>query len=127
MRRLLLFLLTCTFVAAGTAAPLSPATKIEINGLMSRLEASGCEFNRNGTWHTAKDAKPHLMRKLKYLEDSGAVQTAEQFIELAASTSSTTGQPYLVKCGNNAAVQSGAWLRSELQILRSAARTTSAP
>jgi hypothetical protein len=127
MRRLLLFLLTCAFVAAGTAAPLSPAARIEINGLMSRLEASGCEFNRNGTWHTATEAKSHLLNKLKYLEGRGAVQTTEQFIELAASSSSTTGQPYLVKCGNGAAVQSGAWLRSELQILRAAARATSAP
>jgi hypothetical protein len=127
MRRLLLFLLTCTFVAAGTAAPLSPVARTEIRGLMSRLETSGCEFNRNGTWHTARDAKSHLLRKLKYLEDSGAVQTTEQFIELAASSSSTTGQPYLVKCGGGVAVKSGAWLRSELQILRSAARTTSAP
>jgi hypothetical protein len=127
MRRFLLFLLTCTFVAAGTAAPLSPAARTEIDGLMSRLEASGCEFSRNGTWYPATDAKAHLLRKLKYLEDRGAVQTTEQFIELAASSSSTTGQLYLVKCGGSASVQSGAWLRSELQILRSAARAKSAP
>jgi hypothetical protein len=86
-------------VAAGIAAPLSAAVRAEIDGLLSRLELSGCEFNRNGTWHTAGDAKSHLLRKLKYLEDSGAVQSAEQFIELAASTSSTTGQPYLVRYG----------------------------
>jgi len=94
---------------------------------MSRLETSGCEFNRNGTWHTAADAQSHLLRKLKYLEDRGAVQTTEQFIELAASSSSTTGQPYLVKCGSGAAVKSGAWLRSQLQVLRAAGRARSAP
>jgi hypothetical protein len=70
---------------------------------------------------------PLLLRKLKYLEDSGAVQTTEQFIELAASSSSTTGQLYLVKCGSGAAVRSGAWLRSQLQVLRSAERARSAP
>jgi len=90
--------------------------------LLSRLDASGCEFNRNGTWHTATDAKSHPLRKLKYLEDSGAVQTTEQFIELAASSSSTTGQAYLVKCGNGAAVRSGTWLLSQLQVMRSAGR-----
>ncbi len=89
---------------------------------MSRLEASGCEFNRNGIWHTATEARSHLLRKLKYLEDKGMVQSAEQFIELAASGSSRTGEPYLVKCGNADAVQSGKWLASQLQIMRSPAR-----
>lgn len=127
MQRLLLFLLACSFVAVGTAAPLALAARTEIDGLMSRLEASACEFNRNGTWHTATEAKSHLLRKLKYLEDRGVVQTAEQFIELAASSSSTTGQPYLVKCGNGAPVQSGTWLRSQLQAMRTSGRATSTP
>jgi hypothetical protein len=118
MRLILLLLATCVFVAAGTAAPLSPAARTEIDGLMSRLESSGCEFSRNGSWYTGADAKSHLLRKLKYLEDGGAVQTTEQFIELAASNSSTTGQPYLVRCGHGATVESSTWLRSELQILR---------
>jgi hypothetical protein len=127
MRRFLLPLLICLFAAAGTAAPLSPAARTEIDELMSRLEASGCEFGRNGAWHTAADAKSHLMRKLQYLEDNGAVETTEQFIELAASGSSSTGQPYLVKCGNGAIVRSGAWLRAQLQVLRSAGPAKPAP
>jgi len=127
MRRFLFFLLTGFFAAAGSAAPLSPAARAEIDGLMSRLEVSGCEFNRNGTWHTAADAKSHLLRKLKYLEDRGAVQTAEQFIELAASSSSTSGQSYLVRCGSGAPVPSSAWLTSQLQVMRSAGRAKNAP
>jgi hypothetical protein len=123
MRPILLVLLTWILVAAASAAPLSATARTEIDGLMSRLEGSGCAFNRNGTWYAATEVTPHLLRKLKYLEDGGAVQTTEQFIELAASSSSTTGQPYLVKCGNGAAVQSGAWLRSQLQVMRSAGRT----
>jgi hypothetical protein len=120
MRRLLVPLLTCIIVAAAAAAPLPPAARAEIDGLMSRLETSGCEFNRNGTWHTGAEAKTHLLRKLKYFEDRGAVQTAEQFVELAATGSSASGQPYLVRCGNGAPVQSGAWLLSQLQAMRSA-------
>src|SRR5215475_12569964 len=127
MPRLLIFLLTWIFVAASTAAPLSAAARAEIDGLMSRLEASGCEFNRNGTWHTATEAKSHLLRKLKYLEDRSAVRSAEEFIELAASSSSTTGQPYLVKCGSNAPVRSGTWLLSQLQAMRASARPKGAP
>ena len=127
MRRLLLILLTFIFAAAGNAASLSPAARSEIDALLSRLEASSCTFNRNGTWYPAADARSHLLRKLRYLEDRGAVQSAEQFIELAASSSSTTGQPYLVKCGNGAPVQSETWLRTQLGAMRSTGRTRSEP
>lgn len=127
MQRFLLSLFAYTFVTVGTAAPLSPDTSAEIDSLLSRLESSACEFNRNGTWHTAAEAKAHLLRKLKYLEDKGAVQSTEQFIELAASRSSMTGQPYRVKCGNGAPVESGTWLLSQLQFMRTAGRSRSAP
>jgi hypothetical protein len=127
MQRLLLFLLTVTFAAAGNAASLSPTVRAEIDGLLSRLEASSCTFNRNGTWYPATEARSHLLRKLKYLEDRGMVQSAEQFIERAASSSSTTGQPYLVQCGSGAPVQSGTWLLSQLQAMRASGQARSAP
>ncbi len=127
MRRILLSLLTCLFVSAGSAAPLSPTARTEIDGLLSRLEASACEFNRNGSWYPAPEAKSHLLRKLNYLEDRGAVQSAEQFIELAASTSSMSGQPYLVRCANGAPVPSRSWLLSQLQALRSASGARKTP
>jgi len=127
MRSLPLFLAAWVFAAAAAAAPLAPAAKAEIDGLMSRLEASACEFSRNGSWHTAAEAKSHLLRKLKYLADRGMVHSTEQFIELAASRSSMTGQPYLVRCGNAAALPSGAWLLSQLQAMRSSPRALSAP
>jgi hypothetical protein len=104
----------------AAAAPLTPAARTEIDALMTKLETSGCEFNRNGSWYSGADAKPHLLRKLKYLEDRGAVQTAEQFIELAASSSSMSGQAYLVRCSNAAPVTSATWLLSQLQAMRAA-------
>ena len=100
---------------------------MEIDELMSKLEASGCEFNRNGTWHSGTEAKAHLLRKLKYLEDRAAVQSVEQFVELAASASSMSGQPYLVKCGDGAPVESGTWLLSQLQAIRSGGQVKRAP
>ena len=110
------------FAATGHAASLSPAARAEIDALLSRLEASSCTFNRNGTWYPATEAKTHLLRKLKYLEDKGAVRNTEEFIELAASSSSTTGKPYLVKCGSAPAVESGAWLQAQLQLMRASGR-----
>jgi len=127
MLRLLFPLLACTFVALAAAAPLPPAARAEIDGLMSRLEASACEFNRNGAWHTAAEARTHLLRKLRYLEDKGMVRSTEQFIELAASGSSTTGRPYLVRCGSGAPVASATWLHSQLQAMRPAGRQRDAP
>jgi hypothetical protein len=117
----LLLLLACA-AAAAFAGPLPSAARAEIEGLMSRLEASGCEFSRNGSWHTAAEAKAHLMRKFGYLEDRGAVQNAEQFIERAATASSMSGQPYLVRCANGATTPSAAWLGAELRAMRSSAR-----
>lgn len=127
MSRVLLSLLTCCVAIAANAAPLPPPAKAEIDALLARLGASGCAFNRNGSWYTSVEARSHLSQKLKYLEDRGLVQTPEQFIELAASASSMSGQPYLVRCGNSAPVQSGQWLRLELKELRSATRATSMP
>jgi hypothetical protein len=119
-------LLPWLLASAAIGAPLAPAVQTEIDALLERLETSGCEFNRDGTWYPGPEAKPHLQRKLRYLEDRGMVQTAEQFIERAASGSSMSGQPYLVRCGTGAPVQSGAWLRSQLQTMRSAPRAGSA-
>jgi hypothetical protein len=127
MRVLLFLLLANTFVVAATATPLSPVARSEIDGLMSRLEVTGCEFNRNGKWYTGADAKSHLLRKLQYLEERNAVQSAEDFIELAATSSSVSGQPYLVKCEDGAAVSSRTWLRTQLQGVRKSMPARSAP
>jgi hypothetical protein len=118
MRRVLAILLTCVAAAVASAATLSPAARAEIDGLMSKLEASGCEFNRNGTWYSAAEAKSHLLRKLQYLEERGMVQNTEQFIELAGASSSMTGQPYLVRCGNGVPVKSATWLSAQLRAMR---------
>jgi hypothetical protein len=115
------------FTGAGTAGPLSPVARAEIDGPMSRLEATGCEVKRNGSWYTGAEARSHLLRKLQYLEERSAVHSAEQFGELAATSGSMSGQPYLVKCDNGAPVPSGAWLGTQLQAGRLARPTRNAP
>jgi hypothetical protein len=113
-------LAACLFASPACAAALAPAARVEIDSLLSRLAVSGCQFKRNGAWHTAAEAQAHLARKLEYLVDRGAVASAEQFIERAATRSSMSGQAYLVKCGADPAVPSSKWLYSELQALRTA-------
>lgn len=103
-------------IAGPTAAPV----RAEIDTLLSKLQTSGCQFNRNGSWYSGAEAKSHLLRKLEYFEDKGTVKNTEQFIELAASKSSSSGKPYQVKCGNAAAAPSSHWLNTELQAIRAA-------
>jgi len=105
-------------VPQGYAASLPPAARGEIEALLSRLAASGCQFRRNGSWHKAEEAQAHLRRKLDYLVDKGAVASTEQFIERAASRSSISGRDYQVRCAGQAPVPSGEWLRAELQTMR---------
>ena len=78
--------------------------------------SSAC--SRNGSWYSGAEAKGHLLRKLDYLEKKDMVRNAEQFIELGAATSSSSGKPYMVKCGTAAPLESKAWLMAELKAIR---------
>jgi len=105
-------------VALLLAAPTAPAVRAEIDQLLARLESSGCQFNRNGSWYPAAEAKSHLLRKLEYFDDRSGVASTEQFIALVASRSSVSGKPYLVQCASAAAVESETWLTARLREIR---------
>ncbi|MBB2483907.1 DUF5329 domain-containing protein [Mitsuaria sp. WAJ17] len=106
-------------LGSAQAAPTAPEVRTEIQGLLQRLQDSGCEFNRNGSWYSAAEARGHLLKKLDYLESHDAPpKRSEDFIQQAASTSSMSGKPYLVRCAAAAPVQSKAWLTQELLKLR---------
>lgn len=113
-------LLFSALAMTANAAPLPPAARAEVDALMTRLQSSGCEFNRNGSWYSGAEAKAHLLKKLDYLEGKDMVATAEQFIDKGASSSSTSGKAYLVRCAGKAPVESGQWLKAELQLVRGA-------
>ncbi|MCG2591731.1 DUF5329 domain-containing protein [Ramlibacter sp. XY19] len=113
---LALALASCAALAGPTPAPV----RAEIDVLLARLQASGCQFNRNGSWYDGAEARSHLLRKLDALEGRGTVQNTEQFIQLAASGSSMSGKPYLVRCTGAAAVESRQWLTEQLAQVRSA-------
>lgn len=119
--RLLSALAALSFAAVVHAEPLAPAVRAEIDALLGKLAASGCQFNRNGSWHSAVEAKSHLLTKLGHLERKDLVQTTEQFIERGASGSSVSGKPYQVKCGSAEAIPSQRWLLAELKALRGSA------
>ena len=127
--RVVLVVGSCAVLFGGGpahAAASTPAAQAEIDALLERLAASGCVFNRNGSWHSAAEARKHLADKLEYLQRRGLVQTAEHFIERGASASSLSGRPYLVKCGSAAPIESGRWLAGQLERLRGAGAVTDA-
>ena len=104
------------FTSAATAG-IRPETKKEIDHLIQYLGKSGCSFNRNDTWFTAKEAVGHITTKYNYLLKRNLVSSAEQFIDRAASQSSFSGKSYQVKCGN-AIMPSKTWFYQELERFR---------
>lgn len=108
----------------GTPAPASaqPAAadtaRREIIALIAALGASGCEFQRNGTWHDAATARAHLQRKYDYLRKRDLAPSAESFVERAASRSSISGKAYRVRCPGRAEQPSADWFLQRLRTLR---------
>jgi len=112
----IVLLLASVVTAHGESLPTT--ARAEVTAVLARLEASGCQFNRNGTWHSGAEAKSHLQSKLEYLEKKAAPKSAEEFIDLAATRSSISGSAYQVKCGGEPSVPSAAWLMFQLQEVR---------
>jgi len=116
MRRTLALLGLLASAAAGAAPP--TRVQMEVNFLLGFVEGSGCEFQRNGTWHSSVAAQVHLRDKYRYLAARDLIDTTEQFIERAATQSSLTGQPYQVRCKGGPTITSKQWLTDELSHLR---------
>lgn len=100
-------------------AQLPPAAEKEIAQLLTALGQSGCQFNRNGSWYAAADAQAHLTKKYEYLRKKEKLASTEDFISMAGSQSSSSGQDYQVQCGVQPAMPSANWLREQLKQLRS--------
>ena len=92
--------------------------KVEVNFLLGYIEGSRCLFYRNGTWHDSMTAQAHIRDKYNYLAAGNRINTTEDFIERAATESSFSGQPYMVKCNGVTTVTSNQWLRNELARFR---------
>jgi hypothetical protein len=117
----LIAVLCSEILSQATAASVAD---VEIGQLLGYLERSGCAVYRNGSWYSASDARAHLEKKYRYLLARGLVNTTEEFMDRAATTSSMSGEPYQVKCDGREPVSSAEWLTTELQRLRSASAAT---
>lgn len=114
-----LFLLVTLGSSNASKATQTPSTtRNEIQILLKKLQDSGCQFNRNGSWYSGTEAQTHLRKKIDYLERKNMLKSTKDFIKLGASSSSYSGKAYLVKCGATQAVESQIWLTDQLKILR---------
>ena len=116
--KIFLFISTLIYSIFSQAAELSITTKTEVSHLLSYLENSGCQFNRNGSWYTPDEAAAHIKKKYDYLLKKDMLTTTESFIENAATKSSMSGQAYEVKCDGKTAILSSIWFTAELQKYR---------
>jgi hypothetical protein len=105
---------------AADAAPPAIANT-EISFLLGFVEQSGCQFYRNGSWYDSKKAEAHLRDKYEYLTAKGLINSAEEFIEQAATKSSLSGKAYEIKCGTDPVITTNQWLHEALARFRSSA------
>lgn len=109
-------LMICSFFCR--AEEVSATTKAEIEHLLGFLEKSGCQFNRNGSWHSAAEAAAHIRKKYNYLAGKNMLTDTESFIKKGASESSISGKPYIVKCVGQSDINSALWFGQELTAYR---------
>jgi len=117
----LIVLISVPGFAHANKQNLSTEEKNQIERLLNFVKKSDCLFIRNGDKHTGKDAAKHIARKYKHFRDD--IKTPEEFIELSATKSSMSGQPYWIKCDDNIEIvnkqlSSKDWLLAELTRIR---------
>jgi len=113
-----LFIILIVLSSASYAADSRYTMEKEIQHLFDHLQNSQCEFNRNGTWYTAEEAVEHIHTKYQFLMKKGLIDSTEQFIDRAASESSLSGKPYMVKCAASEPIKSSVWFKNELRRFR---------
>jgi hypothetical protein len=116
--KILLTLLLLLLPLFASAQQLSPQSIEEIARLLSFVQNSSCQFNRNGAWHNPDEAAAHIRRKYETALDKGLIHSAEDFITAAASASSLSGAPYTVQCQGSPVIRSTGWLTAELRRIR---------
>ena len=110
-------LLSLALIAGSIASVHAEAdADSEIRALIQAVAESECEFNRNGSLHSAETAAAHL--ELKYSRGKRYADSAEAFIERLASKSSWSGEPYQMICDGETQ-PAGDWLTLRLEALRS--------
>jgi len=112
-----------TALLAAHAAPSRPdLPRTKSRPCLPAMEKSGCEFYRNGSWHTATDGRAHLARKLAEVEKRHPPRAPMNSSRWSPRASSISGEPYRVRCPGVAPIASAVWFRQTLERSRQTAR-----
>jgi hypothetical protein len=91
-----------------------PVEVRKIEYLINRLETmQDVKFIRNGTEYNARAAAKHL--RMKWEKGGNRIKTVNDFIELCASRSYITGQPYKIRFPNGRLEDAAVVLRKLLK------------
>jgi hypothetical protein len=91
-----------------------PAEKEKIESLIRAVEGlKDARFIRNGSEYDSSSAAKFLKRKWE--SQTKEIATARDFIDKAASSSSTSGKPYLIKFKDGKTIKCGDYLTGELK------------
>ena len=110
-----LCLLCCMSVLP--AAESTPADeKAKIEGLIAHIEGlENATFIRNGSDYSAANAAKFL--RAKWERNAKEVKTADDFIAKVASTSGTSGKPYVIRFKDGKEVPCGEYMTAQMKKL----------
>ena len=101
-------------VVAGQTAPAAERQKIE--SLIKQVgDLKDAKFIRNGSTYEVARAVRFL--RGKWDANDSVVKTAQDFVDKVASSSGTSGKPYLIRFNDGREVTSRAFLLAELKKL----------
>lgn len=110
----LLSLLLSLFATVSLAQSAPPTEHQKIEALIASVEhLPGAVFIRNGSEYSGAQAAEHL--RYKWSKADGRVKTAEDFIVLCASASSTTGRKYRIRTVDGRTVDAEIFFREQLR------------
>src|SRR5439155_7954555 len=108
----LLFAISCSHTTRGA----NMAENQKIESLIASVENfKDAKFIRNGKEYDSKAAADHMRSKWRYA--GGRIKTARDFIQLVASKSSESGQPYLIRFKDGKEITSEQFLTDQLKRL----------
>jgi len=110
----LFFLLPFADCSPLQAGELRPAEKAKIEALITHLETlKDATFIRNGTDYDSRTAAKFL--RGKWQANEKLIKTAADFIAKAATRSSTSGKPYLIRLKGSPATPCADYLTAQLK------------
>lgn len=100
--------------ASAGGLPVEEAARIE--ALIDAVQRmAGAAFIRNGRAYDSATAAEFLRRK--WQARASQIASAEDFIEKAASVSSTSGRPYIIRLEDGREILCSAFLRNTLEAI----------